>query len=141
MGLFSRPDAELRTALSGLQNTTQIRDIDRVLSGETLERTAFGESLDEQIARAAGYAQKLTRKGKEAEAASILSDFRERELPQFVLFRAEQPTREAYDDAAARAATALESTEEQQREVDRARQWKAVVDEIARRAGVALPTA
>lgn len=137
MGLFSRPDAELRELLTAIQASSHIRDIQAVAAGNPPPPPRFGESLDARIDRAAALVQKLARKGKEDVACALLLELRKAPVPQAVVFRANASA--SFEQASEAAITALENAPPDPRQAEKDQHWRMVVEEVARRGSLDLP--
>lgn len=136
MGLFSNPKKELREALLSIFNSSKMRHIDVVLAGLTEESRGSAKDLDQDIERAAGFARELIAKGKADTARAVLDEWRAKEPPQFVVFRAESTAPGAYRTAAQQAARQLEGAEADAAQAEKRQHWQRVMDEVRRRAGV-----
>ncbi len=142
MGLFGNKELrELRELLDAMQGSTT-RDIDAIRAGNPPPLTdleakggVFAEmTFNNRITRAANLVKRLAAKGKQAEAEALLAEFRSKPLPQALLFRSAEPTREASNRAALDAAEQLETIAPDPKQELNDEQWRSVIDEIRVRA-------
>lgn len=131
MGLFSNPASQLNNLLDAMHGSS-LHAIDDILRGD---HSTDRVDLDSRMAKAAGLASKLTAKGKREVAVSTLSDWRTKEVQRSVLFRAEPGV--SFEQARERAQAELADMPPDPDQEKKDANWRKIIDEIARRAGLA----